>query len=123
MLFPSNQTLGATLPSGTALQSFIFEIILTFLLMLVIIHVSTGGKEKGVMAGIAIGATVALEAMFAGPVCGASMNPVRSLSPAVVSGHTEHLIVYLTAPFIGALLSILVWKFTKEKETLINAEI
>jgi aquaporin Z len=106
VLFPENPTLGATLPAGSAMQSFIFEVILTFLLMLVILNVSTGAKEKGITAGIVVGATIALEAMFAGPVCGASMNPARSLAPALVSGHPEHLWIYLAAPILGALLAV-----------------
>ncbi len=87
------------------MQSFILEIVLTFLLMLVILSVSTGAKEKGITAGIAIGAVIALEAMFAGPICGASMNPARSLAPAVVSGNLQSLWVYLAAPLLGALLA------------------
>ena len=90
-LFPSNDTLGATLPAGSELQSFILEFILTFFLMLVIINVATGSKEQGMFAGLAIGSTVLLEAMFAGPISGASMNPARSISPAILSGHIEHL--------------------------------
>jgi aquaporin NIP len=105
-LFPTDATLGATLPAGTATQSFVLEVVLTFLLMLVILNVSTGAKEKGITAGIAIGAVIALEAMFAGPVCGASMNPARSLSPAVVSGHLEHLWLYFAGPLLGALLAV-----------------
>src|SRR4030095_15145278 len=105
-LFPTDATLGATLPAGTATQSFVLEVVLTFLLMLVILNVSTGAKEKGITAGIAIGAVIALEAMFAGPVCGASMNPARSLSPAVVSGHLEHLWLYFAGPLIGAALAV-----------------
>jgi aquaporin NIP len=105
-LFPAHTTLGATLPAGSAMQSFILEVVLTFILMLVILSVSTGAKEKGITAGIAIGAVIALEAMFAGPICGASMNPARSLSPAVISGHWEHLWIYLAAPVIGAALAV-----------------
>ncbi len=115
-LFPANETLGATLPAGTAMQSFILEFILTFLLMFTIIHVAKGSKEQGMFAGIAIGSVVLLEAMFAGPICGASMNPIRSLSPAVVSGHLEHLWVYLTAPTLGAVFAVLVWQGLKEKK-------
>lgn len=115
-LFPDNVTLGATLPSGTVGQSFIFEAILTYFLMLVIIHVATGSKEQGMFAGIAIGSTVLLEAMFAGPICGASMNPARSLSPAIVSGHTEYLWVYIVAPIIGAALAIPTWKYLNYKK-------
>lgn len=109
-LFPANNTLGATLPAGTELQSFILEFILTFFLMLVIINVATGSKEQGMFAGLAIGSTVLLEAMFAGPVCGASMNPARSISPAVVSGHLEHLWIYIVAPIAGAAFAIPVFK-------------
>jgi len=105
ILFPANQTLGATLPAGSEMQSFILEVVLTFLLMLVILNVSTGAKEKGITAGIAVGSVIALEAMFAGPICGASMNPGRSLAPALVSGHVEHLWLYLVAPVLGALLA------------------
>ena len=105
-LFQAHPTLGATLPSGASSQSFILELILTFLLMFVILNVSTGAKEKGITAGIAVGAVIGLEAMFAGPICGASMNPARSLAPAVVSGHTEHLWIYLTAPFLGAWMAV-----------------
>lgn len=105
-LFPANPTLGATVPADGPWQSFILEVVLTFLLMLVILSVSTGAKEKGITAGVAIGAVIALEAMFAGPICGASMNPARSISPAVLSGHLEHLWVYLVAPTLGAILAI-----------------
>ena len=111
LLFPSNQLLGATIPAGSASQSFIMEFILTFFLMLVIINVSSGSKERGLFAGLAIGSVVGLEAMFAGPVCGASMNPARSLAPAVVSGHLEFVWIYLTATILGAGLAIPVWKF------------
>lgn len=116
LLFPNNDLLGATIPSGSEMQSFVLEIILTFLLMFVILHVAKGSKEQGMFAGLAIGFVVLLEAMFAGPVCGASMNPIRSLSPAVVSGHLEHLWVYLTSPFIGALLAVYAWQGLKPKD-------
>ena len=106
VLFPASATLGATLPAGTEQQSFILELLLTALLMLVILSVSSGAREKGMTAGMAIGATVCLEAMFAGPVSGASMNPARSLAPALVSGHLEHLWLYLVATIAGALLAI-----------------
>jgi aquaporin Z len=106
LLFPSDSTLGATLPAGSETQSFVLEAILTFFLMLVILSVSTGAKEKGITAGIAIGSVIGLEAMFAGPICGASMNPARSLAPAVVSGHMESLWLYLIAPVLGAALAV-----------------
>lgn len=107
-LFPDSTSLGATLPSGSVAQSFIFEFILTFILLLVILNVSSGSREKGLTAALAIGATVGLEAMFAGPVCGASMNPVRSLAPAILSSNTQHLWIYLTAPFIGAGIAVFI---------------
>jgi aquaporin Z len=105
-LFPEATTLGATLPAGPPMQSFVLEIVLTAVLMLTILSVSTGAKEKGITAGIAIGGVIALEAMFAGPICGASMNPARSLAPALVSGNLTHLWIYLVAPMIGALIAI-----------------
>ena len=115
LLFPANKLLGATMPSGVWSQTFILEFILTFLLMLVILHVANGSKEQGMFAGLAIGGTVLLEAMFAGPICGASMNPVRSLAPAVVSGHTQYLWVYLTATVFGALSAVPVWKLLNQQ--------
>jgi aquaporin NIP len=116
LMFPLDETLGASLPSSTWEQSFVMELILTFLLMYVILNVSSGAKEKGIMAGTAIGATVGLEAMFAGPVCGASMNPIRSIAPAVVSGHTEYLWAYVVSTLLGAILAVFVFKLTR-KET------
>lgn len=114
-LFPANDALGATLPAGSEIQSFILEFILTFFLMLVIINVATGSKEQGMFAGLAIGSTVLLEAMFAGPICGASMNPARSISPAIVSGHIEHLWIYIVAPITGAAFAIPVFKILHYK--------
>lgn len=113
LLFPGDQYLGATLPSESDMQSFALEFILTFFLMLVILNVAKGSKEQGMFAGLAIGSVVGLEAMFAGPICGASMNPARSLAPALVSGHTEHLWIYLVATTLGAALATPVWKFLK----------
>jgi len=115
-LFPDNELLGTTLPQIDVLRVFVFEIILTFFLMLVIINVSTGSKEVGVVAGIAIGGIVLLEAMFAGPITGASMNPARSISPAVVSGHLEHLWLYIVAPIIGAVLAVASCKLVKDEQ-------
>lgn len=114
-LFPTNETLGATLPTGSAMQSFVLELILTFILMFVIIHVATGSKEQGMFAGMAIGSVVLLEAMFAGPICGASMNPIRSIAPAVVSGHTEHLWIYISAPILGSIVAVVSWMGLKQK--------
>ena len=105
-LFPLHSTLGATLPSGSDTQALVLECLLSFFLMLVILSVSSGARERGLMAGVAIGAVVALEALFAGPICGASMNPARSLAPALVSGSVEHLWIYLVAPTLGMLLAV-----------------
>ena len=114
LLFPASINLGATHPTGSALQSFVLEFILTFLLMFVILNVSTGAKEKGVTAGIAVGAVIGLAAMFAGPISGASMNPARSLAPALVSGHLNDLWIYLLAPLLGALAAVLGCICTRE---------
>ena len=105
-LFPTSIFLGASLPKNDLMQSFILEIILSFLLMLVVLRVAKGSKEQGLFAGIAIGSVVLLEAMFAGPICGASMNPVRSLTPALVSGHLASLWIYILGPTIGMLAAV-----------------
>ena len=112
-MFGNRASLGATVPAGSAWQSFALEAILSGLLMLVILNVSTGPKESGVMAGIAVGGVIGLEAMFAGPICGASMNPARSLAPAVVSGHLAAVWVYLVAPVLGAALAVPLWKIVR----------
>ena len=115
-LFPESQTLGATLPGLSALKVFILEIILSFFLMVVIINVSTGSKEIGVVAGIAIGSVVLLEAMFAGPITGASMNPARSIAPAIVSGNIADLWIYIFAPIIGCVLAVVTCKLVKYEQ-------
>lgn len=115
-LFPESQTLGATLPGLSAIKVFIFEIILSFFLMVVIINVSTGSKEIGVVAGIAIGSVVLLEAMFAGPITGASMNPARSIAPAIVSGNIADLWIYIFAPIIGCVLAVVSCKLVKDEQ-------
>ena len=113
-LFRDSKLLGGTIPAGSDMQSFVLEFLLTFFLMLLIMQVSTGSKEKGMFAALAVGAMVGLEALFAGPVCGASMNPIRSLAPAVVSGYYEHLWIYLTATFAGAAGAVGVWSVLRE---------
>ena len=96
---------GATIPRGSWGQSFGFEFILTFILMLVIYGSAVHGKAVKSFAGLAIGFTVGLEAMFAGPICGASMNPARSIGPALVSGNIESLWLYIVAPILGAVVA------------------
>ena len=105
-IFPQHELLGATLPAGSWEQSFVMEFILTFILMFVILLMSEGSKEVGVMTGFAVGMVVAFEAIFAGPVSGASMNPARSLAPALISGHLTHLWLYIIATILGACASI-----------------
>ncbi|MTI40794.1 MIP/aquaporin family protein [Fulvivirga lutimaris] len=112
-LFPTHELLGATLPTFEPTQSFVLELIMSYILMLVIIQVSSGSKETGTMAGMAIGGVVLLEAMFGGPISGASMNPARSFGPAIASGHLEHLWLYLLAPILGMFLSIFTWRLIK----------
>jgi aquaporin Z len=114
LMFPAHATLGATLPAGDASQSFVLEVILTLILMFVILSVSTGSKEKGVLAGVAVGSVIALEALFAGPISGASMNPARSLAPALASLRLDHLWVYLTAPVLGACVGVLTCRCVQE---------
>jgi len=105
-LFPQSANLGATLPAGAPMQSFVLEVILSAILMFGILNVSHGAKEKGITAGIVVGSVIALEALFAGPISGASMNPARSLAPAIVSGQLQHLWIYLVAPVVGTLIAI-----------------
>jgi aquaporin Z len=112
-LFGNRASLGATIPAGSPWQSFSLEAILTGLLMLVILNVSTGPKESGVMAGIAVGGVIGMEAMFAGPICGASMNPARSIAPAIVSAQLAALWIYVTAPVVGAAIAVLLWKLIR----------
>lgn len=111
LLFPLNIFLGASLPSGPDLQSLTLEFILSFLLMLVIL--TTTQKKDHTLLGpaLAIGGTVGLEALFAGPVCGASMNPVRSLSPAIIGNHYQTLWIYLAGPLSGMLLAAILYNF------------
>ncbi|MDB4496337.1 MIP family channel protein [Flavobacteriaceae bacterium] len=114
-LFPKSELLGATIPTVDVWRAFVLELILTFFLMVVIINVSTGSKEVGMMAGIAIGSVVLLEALFAGPITNASMNPARSLAPNIVSGNIKGLWLYILAPIIGAILAVVSCKFVKHE--------
>ena len=104
---------GATLPSGSDGQAFLWEAVLTFFLMFVIMAVATDTRAVGEAAAIAIGATVGLDAMFGGPVTGASMNPARSLAPAIAGGDHRALWVYLTAPFLGAVAAAATYRFLR----------
>lgn len=110
LLFPESSTLGATIPAGSALQSLLLEFVLTLILMVVILSVSAGGDEARLLGGVVIGGVVGFEALFAGPISGASMNPARSLAPAVVAMHLDHLWIYLLAPVAGALVGVPLWR-------------
>lgn len=107
VLFPSSINLGATLPAGSDMQSFILEIILMFLLLLAALK---SGVHHPQLVGVVVGSVVLLEAMFAGPISGASMNPARSIAPAVVSGNLHSLWIYMIAPIIGAIVAVFVFK-------------
>ncbi|MEZ6061346.1 MAG: MIP family channel protein [Planctomycetaceae bacterium] len=115
--YPEHSTLGSTLPANgvSEMHAFVFEVLLTLILMFVVLNVSTGASEVGVMAGAAIGSVVAFEAMFAGPICGASMNPARSLGPALLSGNVSTLWIYLLAPVVGAQLAIPCFRCTQDE--------
>ena len=118
VLFPTDPaSLGATLPGANVLpyQVFILETIVTFLLVFTVLNVTVGAKEKGITAAIAIGFSITVDILFAGPLTGASMNPARSIGPAVVSGHLEYLWIYIAAPVLGAVLAALVCAGVREK--------
>ncbi len=104
---------GATLPAGSQGQAFLWETILTFFLMFVIMSVATDARAVGEAAAIAVGGTVGLDALFGGPVTGASLNPARSLGPALVSGDLHALWLYLVAPLVGAALGALTYQFVR----------
>jgi aquaporin NIP len=108
---------GATLPSGSQGQSFLWELVLTFFLMLVIMAVATDSRAVGEAAAIAIGGTVGLDAMFGGPISGASMNPMRSLGPAIVSGDLHAAWIYVIAPLAGAALGALAYQLIRGEPT------
>jgi arsenite methyltransferase len=109
--------LGATLPSGSQGQSFVWELVLTFFLMFVIMAVATDTRAVGEAAAIAIGGTVGLDAMFGGPISGASMNPARSVGPALVGADLHALWLYVVAPLIGAAFAGLAYQFVRGEPT------
>ena len=92
------------------------ETLLSFLLMFVILNVATSMQEKNLMTGVVVGSTIALEALFAGPITGASKNPARSFGPALVSGHLQYVWIYLTAPVLAAILACPICRLIKGKE-------
>ena len=107
---------GATLPSGSQGQSFLWELVMSGFLMFVILAVATDTRAVGEAAALAIGGTIALDAMFGGPISGASMNPARSLAPALVSGNLHALWIYLLAPVIGTALGGLAYQFVRGEQ-------
>ncbi len=107
---------GATLPSGSDAQAFLWESVLTFFLMFVIMAVATDTRAVGEAAAIAIGGTVGLDAMFGGPITGASMNPARSLGPAIAASDYTAIWVYLTAPLLGAALAAITYQVIRADE-------
>lgn len=113
-LFGNTANLGATLPTGGAWQAFGLEILLSAFLMFVIIAVATDTRAVGQLAALAIGATVALDALFGGPISGASMNPARSLGPALVSGVWMYQWLYLLAPLLGTSLGAILYQVIRE---------
>ncbi|NJM80244.1 MAG: aquaporin [Flavobacterium sp.] len=113
LIFPVNQNLGNTIPSGSWQESFLLEFFLSFVLMLVIL-VTTTQKPLLKFASFLIGFTVFLEAWLAGPICGASMNPARSFGPALVSNHMDFILLYFLAPILAMLLVVLFWKKCKK---------
>ncbi|HET8892967.1 MAG TPA: aquaporin [Gaiellaceae bacterium] len=104
---------GATLPSGSQGQSFLWEFVMSFFLMFVVMAVATDTRAVGEAAAIAIGGTIGLDAMFGGPISGASMNPMRSLAPALVSGELHALWLYIAAPVLGTSLGALTYRFVR----------
>lgn len=106
MLFPESRTLGATIPAGGDFQSLGLEFVLTSILMFVILSVSSGDVEDRRFGGIVIGGVIGFAAVFAGPISGASLNPARSLAPAVVTMRLDHMWIYIVGPIAGALASV-----------------
>jgi glycerol uptake facilitator-like aquaporin len=115
-LFGNVAHLGATLPAGGDGQSLGLEMVLTFFLMFVIMAVATDARAVGQAAALAIGGTVLLDAMFGGPISGASMNPARSLGPALVSGTPSHLWIYIVGPLAGALVGAFTYELVRGEE-------
>lgn len=113
-MFGNIAHLGATLPHGSDGQSFVLEVVLTFFLMFVIFSVATDARAVTQAAAFAIGGTVGLEAMFAGPITGASMNPARSLAPAIVTGTWSSLWLYILAPVLGAIAGAWMYRLISE---------
>jgi MIP family channel proteins len=113
VMLGADADLGVTQPSGSELQSLAWEGLLTFFLMLVITAVATDTRAVGEAAALAIGGTVALGALVGGPISGASMNPARSLGPALVAGDLTAIWIYLIGPVVGAIGAALVYRYLR----------
>jgi MIP family channel proteins len=112
---------GATLPSGSQAQSFLWELVMSAFLMLVVMAVATDTRAVGEAAAIAVGATIGMDAMFGGPISGASMNPMRSAGPALASGDLHALWLYIVAPVLGATIGALLYQFIRSEPAAARA--
>ncbi|MCB9227327.1 MAG: aquaporin [Chitinophagales bacterium] len=118
ILFPETETMGGTMPSGSVLQSFVLEFIMTFILLLTVLGI-TAKKETEHLTGLVVGLVIVAIILFAGPISGASINPARSIGPAVVACNLNNLWLYIVAPILGATSAVLLWKYfgTPENDT------
>lgn len=114
-LFGNAGALGATSPTAGVFPSLIIETVIGFILMFVVVSVATDTRAVGEAAAIAIGGTVAALALFAGPVSGGSLNPARSIGPAVISGRLDHLWIYLAGPVVGCTLGAFTYQLLRER--------
>ena len=122
-MFPHHPTLGATLPFGPVWHSFVLEVGLTAVLVFVVLAVLGSEPPVRALGGIIFGAVITMEALFAGPISGASMNPARSLAPALVSDRTEHLWLYVVAPLLGAILAVPLYAFIRPNPAAVAEEL
>lgn len=116
LLFPDNLNLGNTIPSASALPSFLLEIALTFFLMIIILILAHGYKESGYLIAVIVGIIIWLEIKYFGPICGASMNPARSFGPALVSKNLQYIWMYISGPTIGAIGASLIFNKTRKQK-------
>ena len=117
-LFPTSSSSGSTATSVSSLQLFVLEGTMSFILMLVILGVSQRAKITGIPAAVSVGTVVMLETFFALPLTGASMNPARSLAPALVTGTWTNLWIYLLAPVTGMSLAVTAWRLFSKRGIL-----
>ncbi len=113
VMFPGQDGWGSTMPDGVWWQSFIMEIMLTLILLMVVLNVGAGDKDNGIVAGLVIGGVISFEVLCGGPISGASMNPARSIGPALIGGQMDYLWIYLTAPVIGGAIAVPITAFLR----------